>query len=90
MQNHYNLVYREEEREIFPTLNVLILTAFYGIKRFNLIVFFSTSALALFHGPLLLVVFLRALWEVILSAHRLIGMDIDLTSHISKETFCSV
>ena len=23
MQNHYNLVYREEEREMFPTLKVL-------------------------------------------------------------------
>lgn len=22
MQNHYNLVYREEEREMFPTLKV--------------------------------------------------------------------
>jgi len=22
MQNHYNLIYREEEREMFPTLNV--------------------------------------------------------------------
>lgn len=22
MQNHYNLVYREEEREMFPTLEV--------------------------------------------------------------------
>ena len=23
MQNHYNLIYREEEREMFPTLKVL-------------------------------------------------------------------
>ena len=25
MQNHYSLLYREEEREMFPTLKVLIL-----------------------------------------------------------------
>ena len=25
MQNHYNLIYREEEREMFPTLNVCVL-----------------------------------------------------------------
>lgn len=24
MQNHYNLIYREEEREMMPTLKVLI------------------------------------------------------------------
>jgi aryl-alcohol dehydrogenase-like predicted oxidoreductase len=24
MQNHYNLVYREEEREMFPTLKVIL------------------------------------------------------------------
>ena len=24
MQNHYNLIYREEEREMFPTLKVTI------------------------------------------------------------------
>lgn len=24
MQNHYNLIYREEEREMFPTLKVLM------------------------------------------------------------------
>ena len=24
MQNHYNLIYREEEREMFPTLKVIL------------------------------------------------------------------
>ena len=28
MQNHYNLVYREEEREMFPTLKVCLRCAF--------------------------------------------------------------
>ena len=28
MQNHYNLIYREEEREMFPTLKVLPLPVF--------------------------------------------------------------
>mgnify|MGYP001432785702 CR=1 FL=1 len=27
MQNHYNLAYREEEREMFPTLKVRFLTS---------------------------------------------------------------
>jgi hypothetical protein len=27
MQNHYNLVYREEEREMFPTLKVILYIA---------------------------------------------------------------
>ena len=26
MQNHYNLLYREEEREMFPTLNVRLVS----------------------------------------------------------------
>jgi aryl-alcohol dehydrogenase-like predicted oxidoreductase len=29
MQNHYNLVYREEEREMFPTLKVIQLLPLY-------------------------------------------------------------
>jgi hypothetical protein len=29
MQNHYNMLYREEEREMFPTLKVCM-TLFYG------------------------------------------------------------
>ena len=28
MQNHYNLVYREEEREMFPTLKVRLCVVF--------------------------------------------------------------
>ena len=34
MQNHYNLVYREEEREMFPTLNVRLVSLFYLCKLF--------------------------------------------------------
>ena len=30
MQNHYNLIYREEEREMFPTLKVWVWSFFYG------------------------------------------------------------
>jgi hypothetical protein len=30
MQNHYNLVYREEEREMFPTLKVGL---YYALSR---------------------------------------------------------
>lgn len=29
MQNHYNLIYREEEREMFPTLEVRALNLYY-------------------------------------------------------------
>ena len=49
---------------------------------------FSILALVRFPGPLLLVVFLRVLteMEMIRSAHRVMGMDIDLGSHFS-ETF---
>ena len=32
MQNHYNLLYREEEREMFPTINVRL---FYFRQRYN-------------------------------------------------------
>ena len=29
MQNHYNLIYREEEREMFPTLKVWLIDFFF-------------------------------------------------------------
>ena len=32
MQNHYNLAYREEEREMFPTLKVCLLRLFFGCQ----------------------------------------------------------
>ena len=34
MQNHYNLLYREEEREMFPVLNVRLLSLYYLSKQF--------------------------------------------------------
>ena len=78
MQNHYNLLYREEEREMFPTLNV-------RLCRFSIYVdvlistHLSILALVRFLGLLLLAVFLHVLWEMmILSAQRVMGMDIDL------------
>ena len=56
MQNHYNLIYREEEREMFPTLKVLHLTFFF--HGFNELTFCcSTWMLGQFHGPLLVVAF---------------------------------
>ena len=33
MQNHYNLLYREEEREMFPTLKVRLCHLFYRSKQ---------------------------------------------------------
>jgi aryl-alcohol dehydrogenase-like predicted oxidoreductase len=30
MQNHYNLLYREEEREMFPTLKVTLFQLLFG------------------------------------------------------------
>ena len=35
MQNHYNVVYREEEREMFPTLKVS-LARLYLVLRFTI------------------------------------------------------
>ena len=79
MQNHYNLVYREEEREMFPTLKVrLVLFSYLSKRFFNFEYIFSTWALVRFPGPLLLAVFLRVLMEMIRPAHRVMGMDIDL------------
>ena len=93
MQNHYNLIYREEEREMFPTLNVRTALSLFlskqTIETFN--TYFSTWALVRFPGPLLLAVFLRVLMEMIRYAHRVIGMDIDLAilNHISlKLSLC--
>lgn len=47
MQNHYNLLYREEEREMIPTLKV---SNRFISRRSGLIVP-SISVLALSHGP---------------------------------------
>lgn len=49
MQNHYNLVYREEEREMFPTLKACLLP----IARPCYSVFppYSTSVSVRFRGP---------------------------------------
>ena len=89
MQNHYILIYREEEREMFPTLKVRP-CHFFCLRNdfFKALITFSTWALVRFHGPLLLAVFLRVLMETILrSAHRVMGMDIDNGSHFSKTSF---
>ena len=92
MQNHYNLVYREEEREMFPTLKVRLPFSIEAndFKKFQHIFFkYSTWALVRFPGLLLLVVFLRVLMEMIpwRSAPRLMGMDIDLGGCISLNFF---
>ena len=56
MQNHYNLVYREEEREMMPTLKAGFVIL--GPLVRTLIVYaHSTLALDQFLGPLLLTVF---------------------------------
>ena len=69
MQNHYNLVYREEEREMFPTLKVRLVFSIEAndFKKFqHIFLKYSTWALVRFPGLLLLVVFLRVLMEMIL------------------------
>lgn len=60
MQNHYNLLYREEEREVFPTLKVGWYMCVLPIRNFTVKTVPSISGLDLFHGRLLLGVFLRA------------------------------
>ena len=83
MQNHYNLLYREEEREMFPTLKVR--PSFLSkLTILTLNTFFSTWALVQFPGPLLLAVFLPVLMETIRSAQRMISMEIDLGSQFPK------
>jgi hypothetical protein len=84
MQNHYNLIYREEEREMFPTLKVRTTPLLFFFKFFLIIVIkinniLSTWASVRFPGPLLLAVFLRVLMEIILrrSAHRVMGTNIN-------------
>ena len=91
MQNHYNLIYREEEREMFPTLKVRLAFSI-EVKRFlnfKHFFFLSTWALVRFPGPLLLVVFLRVLLEMIRSAPRVICMNFDLgfTFFLKKTLF---
>ena len=49
MQNHYNLAYREEEREMFPTLKVREISSSKYIHDYWLVR--STTALALSLGP---------------------------------------
>ena len=74
MQNHYNLIYREEEREMFPTLKVWL---FYGSNQQINILFGSTSALARSRGLLLLVVFWRALLILILFVDKMMPLTKD-------------
>jgi hypothetical protein len=58
MQNHYNLIYREEEREMYPTLKVF---ALFSMTYFNTQLCFRCSASAVFRGLLSLVDFSHAL-----------------------------
>ena len=53
MQNHYNLIYREEEREMFPTLKVALTLLFRWIQP----IVCSTLTWDRFHGRLLAGVF---------------------------------
>ena len=79
MQNHYNLIYREEEREMFPTLKVWCWSFFYGSNQYINVSFSdSTLASARSHGLLLLVVSWRAPLIPILFVQILI--------HITKTT----
>ena len=77
MQNHYNLVYREEEREMMPTLRVREITSITSMgaalpQSFLIFSFFSSSpafpipstlALALSRGPRSRVALSHAPWE---------------------------
>ena len=57
MQNHYNLVYREEEREMMPTLKVNILYSCYISVSSKSLTLDRCSALAVSHGRLWPVVY---------------------------------
>ena len=53
MQNHYNLVYREEEREMFPTLNLFkVCVPFSSIAMCKLRLAFAENRSAQFPSPL--------------------------------------
>lgn len=52
MQNHYNLVYREEEREMLPMLKVCIVVLPLYITRSDHHITSSTSASDASRGPL--------------------------------------
>jgi hypothetical protein len=56
MQNHYSLIYREDEREMVPTLKVR-LSAYYHFPVHDECPKNSISASALSRGPLWAVVF---------------------------------
>ncbi len=45
MQNHYSLIYREEEREMFPTLKVRISSPVCIIYRLNIFQMFGVGAI---------------------------------------------
>ena len=72
MQNHYNLVYREEEREMMPTLRVGDITSITSFgaacrSRFSssslVLLIPSTLALAPSRGPRSHAALSRAPWE---------------------------
>ena len=45
MQNHYNLVYREEEREMFPTLKVIQLLPLYVQLTVHLVFWYRCDSM---------------------------------------------
>jgi hypothetical protein len=51
MQNHHSVIYREEEREMFPTLKVCVYSDGYIYVSYSCVES-STSALASSHGAL--------------------------------------
>ena len=73
MQNHYNLIYREEEREMFPTLKVWLWCFFCGDNQYiSSFILGSTWASVRFRGLLLLVVLWLAPSVLLVFAHRMI------------------
>lgn len=54
MQNHYNLVYREEEREMMPTLKVGAITSIFSLPLAVLVLFFFFILILFFFFPFLI------------------------------------
>jgi hypothetical protein len=74
MQNHYNLIYREEEREMMPTLKAFPPFPFGAAARSSILFFFpSTSASAPSRGPHSHAALSRALLEYAPSALKMTG-----------------
>ena len=85
MQNHHNLVYREEEREMFPTLKVRPSSLTHTLR---IITFCSYSALDQSLGRLSPVVYSRVPWETLRHVEKLTGSS-RVTPALEQPTSCN-